>query len=114
MPLDATQLNLLGSKLSVFAYILLAEAADTEAVQKNLKNDNLKKTLSDKADRLNISGNWLVLLSDIILGAAAYAEINENPDVPISEATRLNLITAWLSILTDILSLVATIEAAKS
>lgn len=114
MPSDATQLNLLGTKLSVFAYILLAEAADAEAAQKNLQNDNLKKTLSDKADRLNISGNWLVLLSDIILGVAAYAELNENPDVPISEATRLNLINVWITLLSDIIALAAAVEAANS
>lgn len=114
MPLDSTQLNLLGTKLYIFASILLSEAAELQAAQKNLENNNLKTTLSDKADRLNISGNWLVLLSDIILGAATYADILENPDVPINEVTRLNLITAWLSILTDILSLVATIEAANS
>lgn len=114
MPLDATQLNLLGTKLYIFASILLSEAAELQAAQKNLENNNLKTALSNKEIRLNISGNWLVLLSDIILGAATYAEMNENPDVSVNEATRLNLITVWLSILTDILSLVAAIEAANS
>lgn len=114
MAWDATQLNLTGTKLQTLAYAVLAEAAETEAAQKNASDDNLKKTLSARADHLNIFGNELVLLSDIILGAAAYAEINENPDVPLNDASRLNLIDVWVSIFSDIIALAAAIEAAEN
>lgn len=114
MPLNSTQLNLLGTKFYVFASIVLAAAAEIEAASENSSDSNLKDMLSDKADYLNICGSELVLLSDIILGAASYAEVDENSDTPISLATRLDLFSVWVSILSDIIDLTAVIEAAKS